>query len=121
MHFIRTLPHQCLRSARPAFRHVQPLRSFTSAQPLKLKEDKERSGEEANRVKEEQLKKQEKGEGHWHEELASSSESHIAADREDVHDHDDHMEKLQEETAHTSQDSHGHGRDDTVDSNKSKA
>lgn len=38
------------------------------------------------------------GEGHWHEELGSASESHIAADREHVEDHDHHIGKLQEET-----------------------
>ena len=44
------------------------------------------------------MKKQEKGEGHWHEELASSSESHVAADKENVQDHDSHISKLQQET-----------------------
>lgn len=38
------------------------------------------------------------GEGHWHEELGSASESHIAADRQDVKDHGDHISKLQQET-----------------------
>jgi hypothetical protein len=63
-----------------------------------LKEDADRSPEQIEKKKQEQLKKQEKGGGEWHESLASSSESHIAADKEHVNDHDDHMSKLQEET-----------------------
>jgi hypothetical protein len=64
-----------------------------------LKEDADRSPEQIEQKKQEQLDKQKKGEGHWHEELASSGESNIAADREEVHDHDEHMEDLQKETA----------------------
>ena len=38
------------------------------------------------------------GKGQWHEELGSASESNVAADREEVSDHDSHMSKLQQET-----------------------
>ncbi|EMC99682.1 hypothetical protein BAUCODRAFT_58698, partial [Baudoinia panamericana UAMH 10762] len=74
-------------------------RSFRTAQQLRLKEDKHQDPEELDRIKHEQVKKQEKGEGHWHEELASGSESALKAEREKVHDHDEHMEDLQKETA----------------------
>ena len=38
------------------------------------------------------------GKGQWHEELGSASESNVAADREEVSDHDSQMSKLQQET-----------------------
>ncbi|KAJ9667342.1 hypothetical protein H2201_002543 [Coniosporium apollinis] len=79
----------------PSFRPAP----FTTSARLRLKEDKERSPEEAEAAKQKQLKKQEEGKGEWHEELASSSESGIAADRQEVQDHDEHMEELQKETA----------------------
>lgn len=63
-----------------------------------IKEDADRSPEQIEKKKQEQLKKQEKGKGEWHEELASHGESNIAADKEHVKDHDEHMSKLQEET-----------------------
>jgi predicted secreted protein len=63
-----------------------------------LKEGADRSAEQIEKTKQEQIRKQQKGEGHWHEELASQGESNIAADKEKVHDHDSHMRKLQEET-----------------------
>lgn len=77
----------------------QTIRSFTLSPRLGLKEDKERSPEEANALKEEQRKKAEKGKGEWHEGLASQSESHVAAERENVNDHDQHMKELQQEGA----------------------
>ncbi|QDS72241.1 hypothetical protein FKW77_005729 [Venturia effusa] len=46
----------------------------------------------------EQLDKQKRGEGHWHEELASAGESNIKADKEKVEDHDEHIEDLQKQT-----------------------
>ncbi|EON68589.1 hypothetical protein W97_07847 [Coniosporium apollinis CBS 100218] len=80
----------------PSFR---PTPAFSTSARLRLKEDKERSPEEVEAAKQKQLKKQEEGKGEWHEELASSSESGIAADRQEVQDHDEHMEDLQKETA----------------------
>jgi hypothetical protein len=73
-------------------------RTISTTPRLYIKEDASRSPEQIEKKKQEQLKKQEKGDGHWHEELASSSESHVAADRDNVQDHDSHMSKLQEET-----------------------
>ena len=76
-------------------------RTFATTPRTLLNEVGNRSGEELEQKKQEQLKKQEKGEGHWHEELASQSEAKIAADKESaqVKDHDKHMRELQQETA----------------------
>ena len=70
---------------------------MTTTPILRIKEDADRSPEEIEKKKQEQLKKQERGEGHWHESLASHGESNIAADKEKVHDHDSHIDKLQEQ------------------------
>ena len=90
------------RQARPvAFRSAAPsyVRPFSQAQQLRLKEDANRSPEEIERVKQEQLQQQKQGKGQWREELASSSESHVAADKQKVNDHQQHMSELQKETA----------------------
>ncbi|KAK3114344.1 hypothetical protein LTR53_007431 [Teratosphaeriaceae sp. CCFEE 6253] len=88
----------------PAFR-----RPFSVAQTFRLKEDGDRSGEELDQKKHEQLDKQKKGKGEWHEELASSSESNVAADNEKVDDHASHLEDLQKQTAGQSQAEHDEG------------
>ncbi len=49
------------------------------------------------RLKREQLKKQKEGKGEWHEGLASGGESSVKADRQQVNDHDKHMEELQQQ------------------------
>ncbi|KAF2201910.1 hypothetical protein GQ43DRAFT_370266 [Delitschia confertaspora ATCC 74209] len=72
-----------------------------------LKETGDRSPEELEAKKQEQLRKQEKGEGEWHESLGSNSEAHIKADRQDVKDHDAHMEKLQKEGEKMGEEDHG--------------
>jgi hypothetical protein len=82
------------------------VRPFSQAQQLKLKEDANRSPEELERIKQEQLKQQKEGKGQWNEELASSSESHVAADKEKVNDHQQHMSDLQKETAQQTQKNH---------------
>jgi hypothetical protein len=81
-------------SAAPSY-----IRPFSQAQHLRLKEDANRSPEELERIKQEQLKQQKEGKGQWNEELASSSESHVAADKQMVNDHHQHMSDLQKETA----------------------
>ncbi|PSN75193.1 hypothetical protein BS50DRAFT_567900 [Corynespora cassiicola Philippines] len=73
-------------------------RNLSTTPRMLLKEDADRSPEQIEKAKNEQLEKQKRGEGHWHESLSSQSESHIAADREQVDDHASHMSKLQEET-----------------------
>lgn len=73
-------------------------RPFTIATRLSIKEDANRTGEELEAKKQEQLDKQKRGEGHWHEELASAGESNIKADKEHVEDHDEHIGDLQKQT-----------------------
>ena len=85
-------------------------RPFSSQTTLRLKEDGDRSAEELDAKKHEQIQKQKDGKGHWHEELASAGESNIAADKEKVHDHDEHMEDLQKETAGKHEKDHPHGK-----------
>jgi hypothetical protein len=82
------------------------IRPFSQAQQLRLKEDANRSPEELERIKQEQLKQQKEGKGQWNEELASSSESHVAADKQKVDDHQQHMSDLQKETAQKTQEQH---------------
>lgn len=107
--FYRISSRQPLRLARPGFQ--QPtIRPFSFAQQLRLKEDKHQDPEELDRIKHEQIEKQKKGEGHWHEELASGSESHLKADKEEPEDHSEHMEDLQKETADKHEKDHEHGK-----------
>lgn len=98
-----------VRQARPvAFRAAAPtyVRPFSQAQQLRLKEDSTKSAEETERIKQEQLQKQKEGKAQWNEELASSSESHVAADKENVNNHDQHIQDLQKETAQKTQENH---------------
>ncbi|KAF2494854.1 hypothetical protein BU16DRAFT_527826 [Lophium mytilinum] len=93
------LPQRFPTIAQSSLRVTPISRSFATTPFRQLKEDANRSGEEIEAKKQEQLKKQDKGEGHWHEELGSQSESHVKADQQKVDDHDEHMEDLQKETA----------------------
>jgi hypothetical protein len=68
-----------------------------------IKEDGNRSPQELEDKKEEQVDKQRRGEGHWDEDLASKGESNIKADKEEVDNHDEHMEDLQKHTADKSE------------------
>jgi hypothetical protein len=88
----RALPaiHQTLRRQQPTF-------STTSF--LRIKEDANRTPEQLEEVKQDQLREQKEGKGRWREDLASRGESNIAADKEDVKDHGKHMEELQKEGA----------------------
>jgi hypothetical protein len=72
-------------------------RTFLSSPTLRIKEDADRSPEQVEAAKQEQLREQEKGEGRWREDLASHGESNIAADKQQVNDHDAHMKELQKE------------------------
>ncbi|KAH7127143.1 hypothetical protein B0J11DRAFT_432846 [Dendryphion nanum] len=77
---------------------TQSRRMLTTGRPLLIKENAHRTPEELEGKKQEQLDKQKRGEGHWDEALASQGESNIAADKEKVNNHDEHIGKLQEET-----------------------
>ncbi|KNG50828.1 hypothetical protein TW65_01806 [Stemphylium lycopersici] len=72
-------------------------RAFATTPRMAIKEDATRNAEEIEQAKQEQLKEQKKGQGRWREDLASSGESSIAADRQQVNDHDEHMKELQQE------------------------
>ena len=74
-------------------------RAFTTTPRFLIKEDANRSPEKLEEAKQDQLKEQQEGNGRWREDLASHGESNIAADKEDVGDHDKHMEDLQQEGA----------------------
>lgn len=72
-------------------------RAFTTTPRMAIKEDANRSPEEIEQAKQDQLKEQQQGQGRWREDLASSGESNIAADRQQVSDHQAHMKELQQE------------------------
>ncbi|KAF2717996.1 hypothetical protein K431DRAFT_142981 [Polychaeton citri CBS 116435] len=92
----------------PLWRFAQPAsRSFVSSSRLRLKEDKPDTAgraEEIEKAKQDSLHK-----GEWKEELASTGEAHLKADKEQVNDHGDHMEDLQKQTATQSQKEHPEG------------
>ncbi|KAF1911965.1 hypothetical protein BDU57DRAFT_542576 [Ampelomyces quisqualis] len=74
-------------------------RTLTTTSRLHIKEDADRTPEQVEKAKQDQLKEQQQGKGRWREDLASSGESNIAADKEKVKDHDSHMKDLQKEGA----------------------
>jgi hypothetical protein len=88
-----------------AMRPLTPLRTnlarrtLTTTPRMCIKEDANRSPEQLEKIKQDQLKEQKEGKGRWREELASHGESNIAADKEKVTDHDKHMKDLQQEGA----------------------
>jgi hypothetical protein len=88
-----------------AMRPITPLRTqlarrtLTTSPRMCIKEDANRSPEQLEKIKQEQLNAQKEGKGKWNEELASKGESNIAADKEKVNDHDKHMKDLQKEGA----------------------
>ncbi|CAF9941913.1 hypothetical protein IMSHALPRED_003093 [Imshaugia aleurites] len=60
--------------------------------------------------KDDQLKKQKEGKGHWKGELGSNSESAIKADREEITDMEHDVESLQKETSQAMEDDHEHAK-----------
>lgn len=72
-------------------------RTLTTTPSLRIKEDANRSPEQLEKAKQDQLKEQKEGKGRWREDLASHGESNIAADKEKVNDHDNHIKELQQE------------------------
>lgn len=90
------LPLRTFAPLRSTIRRTAP---FSTSSRLRIKEDASRTPEELEKAKQEQLKEQQQGQGRWREDLASHGESNIAADKQKVNDHDEHMEELQKETA----------------------
>ncbi|KAF2029823.1 hypothetical protein EK21DRAFT_100897 [Setomelanomma holmii] len=84
-----------------SFRLSTPIarRTFATTPRMRIKEDADRTPEQVEKAKQDQLKEQQQGKGRWREDLASHGESNIAADKEKVGDHDKHMEELQKEGA----------------------
>jgi hypothetical protein len=72
-------------------------RAFHTTPRFLIKEDANRTPSELEAAKQEQLKEQKEGKGRWREDLASQGESNIAADKESVQDHGEHMKELQDE------------------------
>ncbi|KAA6409448.1 MAG: hypothetical protein FRX48_07001 [Lasallia pustulata] len=64
---------------------------------------------EIDHHKDDQLRKQKEGKGHWKGELASNSESAVKADRGDMEATDDNIQKMQEETTKH----HAEGREES--------
>jgi hypothetical protein len=73
-------------------------RTLSTTPRMRIKEDGNRSAQELEQKKQEQLQEQKEGKGRWREDLASSGESNIAADKQKVEDHKSHMQELQEQT-----------------------
>ncbi|GAB7338731.1 hypothetical protein MBLNU457_5445t1 [Dothideomycetes sp. NU457] len=88
--------------ARRAFT-AAPVRGFRTASVLNAGKEstlgQDGRAEEADRIKNEQVQKQREGKGHWHEEIASDSESIVKADRGEISADADTIKKLQDETA----------------------
>lgn len=72
-------------------------RTLTTTPRLLIKEDANRTPEQVEQAKQDQLKEQQQGKGRWREDLASTGESNIAADKQKVKDHEGHMKELQRE------------------------
>ncbi|RDW85747.1 hypothetical protein BP5796_04072 [Coleophoma crateriformis] len=106
-------------AARPAFRAARP---FSTSRALALKEsdraqklnfpalgiqDHPEQSLKNETHKEDSLKKQKSGKGHWKPELASDSEEAVTADR---HEHADHSEagikELQKKTEKAAEEKH---------------
>ncbi|KAF2825309.1 hypothetical protein CC86DRAFT_352675 [Ophiobolus disseminans] len=81
----------------PSLRLPLRTRAFTTTPTRLIKEDADRTPEQLEQAKQDQLKEQKEGKGRWREDLASHGESNIAADKEGVKDHDEHMKELQQE------------------------
>ena len=93
-------PRSLISAIRPVASFSPITRRALSTTPrMLLKEDANRSPEELEQKKQEQLKEQKEGKGRWREDLASSGESNIAADKQNVKDHDSHIKNLQQEGA----------------------
>jgi hypothetical protein len=108
LNFIYLLPPNLAMSPRALFSAMRPFaplrtnlarRTLTTTPRMCIKEDADRSPEQLEKIKQDQLKEQKEGKGRWREELASHGESNIAADKEKVNDHDKHMKELQQEGA----------------------
>ncbi|KAK0259300.1 hypothetical protein B0A54_12302 [Friedmanniomyces endolithicus] len=85
-----------------------PARPFHSCRVLAVGNESElhneNRGEEAEAHKQDQLQKQKEGKGEWKGELASESESMIKADRNEMGNAEEDIEKLQKKTTELAND-----------------
>jgi hypothetical protein len=104
LHLFRATRMQRLQSTRFSVRTL-------STTPFRMiKEDANRSPEELEQTKQDQLKAQKEGTAEWNEKLASAGEASITADKQNVKDHDSHMEELQKQTAGQAEKEHPQGK-----------
>ncbi|KAF2428902.1 hypothetical protein EJ08DRAFT_650874 [Tothia fuscella] len=99
MYSLRAVPRRSL--FQKSFTAANRATISSTAQRRAGQEDalhKEGRKEEIEHHKQDQLKKQEQGQGHWKDELASNSESIIKAERGEVEASQSTIEKLQKET-----------------------
>ena len=96
---ITMAPRVLISAFRPIASSCTPItcRALSTTPRMALKEDGNRTPEELEQKKQEQLKEQKEGKGRWREDLASAGESNIAADKQHVNDHDSHIKELQQE------------------------
>ena len=92
-------PRALISTFRPVTSSISPLtrRALSTTPRMAIKEDGNRTPAELEQKKQEQLKEQQEGKGRWREDLASTGESNIAADKQNVNDHDSHIKELQQE------------------------
>ncbi|KAF1925929.1 uncharacterized protein M421DRAFT_423216 [Didymella exigua CBS 183.55] len=92
-------PRAFISALRPITSSFSPItrRALSTTPRMAIKEDGNRTAGELEQKKQEQLKEQKEGKGRWREDLASSGESNIAADKQNVTDHDSHIKDLQQE------------------------
>ena len=72
-------------------------RTLTTTPVFRLKEDATRTPEQVEQAKQDQIKEQKEGKGRWREDLASSGESNIKADKQRVRNTEGHIKQLQRE------------------------
>ncbi|KAM0713161.1 hypothetical protein Q7P35_000613 [Cladosporium inversicolor] len=90
----------------PVSRSIGASRTFCASVPRTIGKESElnsRTPEEAEQLKQQQLKEQKEGKGKWHEGLASDSESAVKADRGDQDHSKKSIKELQDETAKAAQ------------------
>ena len=100
MHFVRAIRVRWTPTLRQSVVvHAQQQRTFIASLNLQIKETANRTPDELAQKKDEHVEKAKKGQQEWDPALASEGETNIAADKDQVHDHDQHIEELQKETA----------------------
>ncbi|KAH8816268.1 hypothetical protein F5884DRAFT_775585 [Xylogone sp. PMI_703] len=104
------------RTSRPITRQVGSLsrRTFTASSTRALKEsDRDVDEKDYDKHKQDLLKKQKEGKGHWKSELGSNSEEAVKADRSHTGGKDGHSEEaikeLQKRTAGHAEKKHKYG------------